>query len=118
MKNAVHLPLGSEEGGNVSENEGQTPPKRGRRPGTRDHDESKITHGPGVCPHCEKVRILFLNKIEIRVFSVKFKYQFCLSKHVTFQHYQKLRHHVQYMPRSGNVNFACDLKTNQISTTY
>ena len=56
MKNAVHLPLGSEEGGNVSENEGQTPPKRGRRPGTRDHDESKITHGPGICPHCEKVR--------------------------------------------------------------
>ena len=75
MKNAVHLPLGSEEGGNVSENEGQTPPKRGRRPGTRDHDESKITHGPGVCPHCEKVRILFLNKIEIRVHNVKFKYQ-------------------------------------------
>ena len=75
MKNAVHLPLGSEEGGNVSENEGQTPPKRGRRPGTRDHDESKITHGPGVCPHCEKVRILFLNKIEIRVHNVEFKYQ-------------------------------------------
>ena len=51
MKNAIHLP--PEE--NSLENEGSTPPKRGRRPGTRDHDESKITHGPGICPHCEKV---------------------------------------------------------------
>ena len=54
MKNAVHLPPEAE---NSSENDGSTPPKRGRRPGTPDHDESKITHGPGICPHCEKVSL-------------------------------------------------------------
>ena len=53
MKNAVH-PTQQEEN-LTSENEPQTPPKRGRRPGTRDHDDTKITHGPGICPHCEKV---------------------------------------------------------------
>ena len=29
--------------------------KRGRPPGTKNFDETKLTHGPGICPHCEKV---------------------------------------------------------------
>ena len=31
--------------------------KRGRPPGTKNFDETKLTHGPGVCPHCDKVGI-------------------------------------------------------------
>ena len=45
-----------------SESESPSGVKRGRPPGTKNFDETKVTHGAGICPHCEKVRF------EIEVF--------------------------------------------------
>ena len=39
-----------------SEPESPSGVKRGRPPGTKNFDETKVTHGAGICPHCEKVR--------------------------------------------------------------
>ena len=39
-----------------SESESPSGVKRGRPPGTKNFDETKVTHGAGICPHCEKVR--------------------------------------------------------------
>ena len=40
-----------------SESESPSGVKRGRPPGTKNFDETKVTHGAGICPHCEKVRL-------------------------------------------------------------